>query len=67
MSFFSPSNKPRSFSYDPRHYDPSKEKELRRRLHVRRKMRSSRRSPTHLFYLALLLGFAIYLYQSLGA
>jgi len=55
--------KPRQFEYDPRFHDPSKENDIKRRLHVRRK--SNRRDPTALLYLLGLLAFTIYVYMSL--
>jgi hypothetical protein len=55
--------KPRTFDYDPRFYDPSKNEDIKRRLRVRRKSR--RRDPTSILYLIGLLLFTIYIYTSL--
>jgi len=55
--------KPRTFDYDPRFYDPSKNEDIKRRLRVRRKSR--RRDPTSILYLIGLLLFTLYIYTSL--
>ncbi len=57
--------KPRSFSYEPRYYDPSRDESLKRRMRIQRYARR-RRSPLALLYLAALLFFAFYIYNALG-
>jgi hypothetical protein len=59
--------KPRSFTYEPRYYDPSKDDKLRRRMRIKRMSRSKRRNKfTNLLYFAGLLLFALYIYNLLG-
>lgn len=65
MGLFRPrGRKPRSFDYDPRHYDPSEDESLKRRMRVKRKT-NRRRSPLSLLYLAGLLLFTLYIYSVL--
>lgn len=67
MGLFSPSKraKHKSFSYEPRFYDPKKDEDMRRRLRVKRTSRHRRRDKSSLLYLLLLLGFAAYIYYLL--
>ncbi len=64
MGLFQPGRKPREFDYEPRHYDPSKDEDLKRRMRVKRKT-SQRRSPTSLLYLVGLLLLTLYIYSVL--
>ncbi len=57
--------KPRRFSYEPRHYDPTKDESLKRRMRIHSRARR-RRSPVGLLYFLALLLFAIYIYNALG-
>ena len=67
MGLFIPNRKvkPRRFSYEPRHYDPSKDESLKRRMRIPSRARR-RRSPVGLLYFLALLLFAIYIYNALG-
>ena len=67
MGIFIPSrrSKPRRFSYEPRYYDPTKDESLKRRMRIHSRARR-RRSPLGLIYFAVLLFFAIYIYNALG-
>jgi hypothetical protein len=66
MGLFRPGGrKPKKFDYEPRHYNPEKEEDLKRRMRAGRK-RHSRRDPMSLLYLIGLLLFALFIYQSLG-
>lgn len=67
MGIFIPNRraKPRRFSYEPRHYDPKKEENIRRRMRIQSRARR-RRKPLGLIYLAALLLFALYIYRVLG-
>ena len=67
MGLFIPNRKvkPRRFSYEPRHYDPSKDESLKRRMRIHSRARR-RRSPVGLLYFLALLLFAIYIYNALG-
>ncbi len=56
----------RTFSYEPRYYDPSRDESLKRRMRIKSRARR-RRSPLALLYLAALLFFAFYIYNALGA
>lgn len=68
MGLFIPDRKvkPRRFGYEPRHYDPSKEESLKRRMRIKSRARR-RRSPVGLLYFLALLLFAIYIYNALGS
>ena len=70
MSIFVPKRaKPRRFDYQPRYYDPSKDRDekLKRRIRVQRLSRTKRKGAfTNLIYFAALLLFAAYLYNLLG-
>jgi hypothetical protein len=65
MGLFVPGRKvnPRRFDYEPRYYNPKKDDNLRKRLRIQTRTRSSRRSPAGIIYFLLLLGMAIYLYS----
>jgi len=66
MGLFRPGGrKNKSFSYEPRYYDPEKDEDLKRRMRAGRK-RHNRRSPMSLLYLLGLLLFALFIYHSLG-
>ena len=67
MGLFIPDRKvkPRRFSYEPRHYDPTKDESLKRRMRIKSRSRR-RRSPVGLLYFLALLLFAIYIYNALG-
>ena len=67
MGLFVPSRKvkPRAFGYEPRHYDPTRDESLRRRMRIKSKVRRSR-TPLSLVYFVILLVFAIYIYGALG-
>jgi hypothetical protein len=67
MGIFRPGSrkKNKSFSYEPRFYDPDKDDDLKRRMRSKRRS-SRRRSPMSLLYLLGLLLFALFIYQSLG-
>lgn len=67
MGLFLPGRKvkPRSFSYEPRFYDPKKDESLKRRMQVHRRSRR-RRSPLGLLYFLGLLVFSLYIYFNLG-
>jgi len=67
MGLFIPNRKvkPRRFTYEPRHYDPSKDESLKRRMRIHSRARR-RRSPVGLLYFLALLLFAIYIYNALG-
>lgn len=68
MGLFTPSSrkvKPRRFQYEPRHYDPTRDESLKRRLRIKSRARR-RRSPLALFYFLALLLFAVYIYNALG-
>lgn len=67
MGLFIPNRKvkPRRFSYEPRHYDPTKDESLKRRMRIQSRARR-RRSPVGLLYFLALLLFAIYIYNALG-
>jgi len=67
MGLFSAGRGPRSFEYEPRHYDPDEDEDrkLKRRMQARRRTRSHRRSPKGLLYFAGLLVLTIFVYLSL--
>ncbi len=67
MGLFVPNRKvkPRRFSYEPRHYDPTKDESLKRRMRIQSRAQR-RRSPLGLLYFAALLLFAFYIYNALG-
>lgn len=52
---------PRRFAYQPRYYDPSRDDNLKRRMHIQSAARSKRKSPG-IIRLALILAMALYLY-----
>jgi len=58
--------RPRSFSYEPRYYDPSRDEGIKRRMRIRSRARR-RRSPLDLLLFAALLFFAFYIYNALGS
>lgn len=68
MGLFIPNRKvtPRRFSYEPRHYDPRKDENLKRRIRIQSRAQR-RRSPIGLIYFIALLLFAIYIYNTLGS
>jgi len=57
--------KPRTFSYEPRFYDPRKDESLKRRMRIQGRARR-RRSPLGLIYFVALLLMALYIYTTLG-
>ena len=57
--------RPRTFSYEPRFYDPTRDESLKRRMRIRTRARR-RRSPLALIFLVALLFFAFYIYNALG-
>ncbi|MFQ5572140.1 MAG: hypothetical protein ACE5G0_20880 [Rhodothermales bacterium] len=67
MGLFIPSRKvrPRRFSYEPRYYDPSKDESLKRRMRIRSRAHRKRK-PLGLVYFAVLLLFALYIYNALS-
>ncbi len=65
MFFSNRKVRPRGFGYEPRHYDPTHDESLRRRLRVKTRARR-RRGPLALIYFFILLLFAVYIYGALG-
>lgn len=63
MGLFTAGRGPRSYEYEPRHYDPSDDDDIKRRMRSGR--RDRRRRPTDLLYLAGLLALALFIYFSL--
>ena len=64
MGLFSAGRGPRKYAYEPRHYDPTNDENIRRRMRVRRRS-GKRRSPMALLYLIGLLIVCLFLYFSL--
>jgi hypothetical protein len=64
MALFGSNRNNKSFSYEPRYYEPDEDEDLKRRMRAKRKTRR-RRSPMSLLYLAGLLLFALFIYQAL--
>jgi len=66
MGLFSAGRGPRSFDYNPRHYDPDEDedRQLKRRMEARRS-RNRRGNPTGLLYLLALLLLTLFIYQAL--
>ena len=66
MGLFTPTKrvKHRRFSYEPRFYDPEKEKKIKERLRIRSRARR-RKTPYGLIYSIILLSLAVYIYMSL--
>lgn len=62
MGLFTPGRRARhrTFSYEPRFYDPKKEEKLRQRMRIQSRVR--RRNPAGLVYFLLLLGICIWMY-----
>lgn len=57
---FRKSPKPRKFSYEPRHYDPSKD-ERRRRIRFQSSLKKNKRPPFLAFVIALILFLIAYM------
>lgn len=57
---------PRSFSYEPRYYDPKREENLKRRMRIKSLSRQKRRNPAGIIVFVILLSLAVYIYQSLA-
>ena len=53
--------KPRKFSYEPRYYDPKKEKREGRRIKFQRKTSRAAAKTRSIFWLLILLALVIYL------
>jgi len=66
MGLFSAGRGPRSFDYEPRHYDPDKDddRDIKRRMKSRRARQAQNRPLSLLFFLALLF-LTLLLYYSL--
>jgi hypothetical protein len=66
MGLFFPTRRAthRRFSYEPRHYDPSKDDRLRRRIRIQ--SRRHRKSSASVMFLALLLALALYIIVKLS-
>ena len=64
--FIKNTRKPRSFSYEPRFYDPSREEHVKSRMRIKSMSRAKRRSPAGIIFFFLLLGMAYYIYATLG-
>ena len=66
MGLFTPTKrvKHRRFSYEPRFYDPEKEKKIKERLRIKSRARR-RKTPYGLIYSIILLSLAVYIYMSL--
>jgi hypothetical protein len=56
----------RKFDYQPRFYNPERERKIRERIRIERRVTSRRRSPAGFIYAAILLLIAVYLYTSLS-
>lgn len=65
MGLFVPSKRPthRRFSYEPRHYDPSREEGIRRRIRIMTRHR--RRNSSNFAFLVILLALALFTYLKL--
>lgn len=66
MGLFSAGRGPRSFDYQPRHYNPEEDddRDIRRRMKSRRAQEAQSRPLSLLFFLALLI-LTLFLYFSL--
>jgi hypothetical protein len=66
MGLFSAGRGPRSFDYEPRHYDPDEDddRDIKRRMKSRRARQAQNRPLSLLFFLALLF-LTLLLYYSL--
>ncbi len=66
MGLFSAGRGPRSFDYEPRHYDPDEDddRDIKRRMKSRRAGQAQNRPLSLLFFLALLF-LTLLLYYSL--
>lgn len=66
MGLFSAGRGPRSFDYEPRHYDPDEDddRNIKRRMESRRARQSERSPLSLLFFLGLLL-LTLLIYHSL--
>lgn len=66
MGLFSAGRGPRTFDYEPRHYDPDKDddRDIKRRLESRR-ARQAQRSPLSLWFFLGLLLLTLLIYHSL--
>lgn len=66
MGLFSPGRGPRSFDYEPRHYDPDKkdDRNIKRRMESQR-ARQAQRSPLSLWFFLGLLLLTLLIYHSL--
>ena len=54
----------RRFAYEPRYYDPAKEKKLKQRMRIKSKVR--RRNPAAFLSILLLLVLAAFIYMNAG-
>ncbi len=64
--FIKTGRRPRSFSYEPRYYDPKREENIKSRMRIKSKSRAKRRSPAGIIFFFLLLAMAYYIYATLG-
>lgn len=67
MGIFTTSRRkaPRSFSYEPRYYNPDRDESIKRRMRLKSRSRHQRRSRADLLYFLALLLFAAFLYIEL--
>ncbi len=66
MSLLRPrQRKNRRFDYEPRFYNPERERKLKERIRIKSRARR-RRSPAGIIYFVILLSFAVYVYSQLG-